>query len=209
VILIWVVAPSAAMRIGLRSLLQEDEDLEVMGDSASLAEFANHSTAVDVLLLTEDGASPGGLRLEHTPERSQPAMLLLTDQPGYARELIELPWRAWGLLPLDASSGELSAAVHALDEGLLVGIPALLKPTFTRVVSAGDERLADGESLTPREVEVLQYLAQGMANKQISLALRISEHTVKFHVSSIYAKLGVTNRTEAVRVGIQRGLVVL
>jgi len=55
----------------------------------------------------------------------------------------------------------------------------------------------------------LQLLAHGLANKQIAIRLGISEHTVKFHISSIYAKLGVTNRTEAVRVGVQRGLVFL
>ena len=65
------------------------------------------------------------------------------------------------------------------------------------------------DPLTSRELEVLQALAQGLANKQIALALGISDHTVKFHVSAIYSKLGVTNRTEAVRVGIQRGLVVI
>jgi NarL family two-component system response regulator YdfI len=55
----------------------------------------------------------------------------------------------------------------------------------------------------------LQLLAQGLANKQIAISLGISEHTVKFHVSSLYAKLGATNRTEAVRLGIQSGLVLL
>jgi len=64
-------------------------------------------------------------------------------------------------------------------------------------------------ALTPRETEVLQLLAQGLANKQIALALGISEHTIKFHVSSIYAKLGVGNRTEAVRVGARQGLILL
>ncbi len=56
---------------------------------------------------------------------------------------------------------------------------------------------------------MLQLLAHGLANKQIALALGISEHTVKFHISSIYTKLGASNRTEAVRLGMQRGLVVL
>jgi DNA-binding NarL/FixJ family response regulator len=74
------------------------------------------------------------------------------------------------------------------------------------------ERLAGEpllEALTERENEVLQLLAQGLANKQIALALGISEHTVKFHISAIYAKLGANNRTEAVRLGVQRGLVIL
>jgi DNA-binding NarL/FixJ family response regulator len=63
--------------------------------------------------------------------------------------------------------------------------------------------------LTERESQILQWVARGLANKQIAAALSISEHTVKFHVSSIYAKLGVASRTEAVRSGVQRGLITL
>jgi DNA-binding NarL/FixJ family response regulator len=65
------------------------------------------------------------------------------------------------------------------------------------------------EQLTARELQVLQLLARGLANKQIALQMGISEHTVKFHVSSIYARLGVSSRTEAVRLGVQQGLVIL
>ena len=65
------------------------------------------------------------------------------------------------------------------------------------------------EPLTEREAEVLQLLAQGLTNKQIAFTLSISEHTVKFHVSGIYAKLGATNRTEAVRLGVRQGLIIL
>jgi DNA-binding NarL/FixJ family response regulator len=65
------------------------------------------------------------------------------------------------------------------------------------------------EPLTGREVEVLQLISRGLANKQIALELTISEHTVKFHLSSLYAKLGVSSRTEAVRAGMQRGLITL
>jgi DNA-binding CsgD family transcriptional regulator len=68
---------------------------------------------------------------------------------------------------------------------------------------------AGTEAVTQREMDVLQCIAQGLANKQIAISLGISEHTVKFHLSSLYAKLGATNRTEAVRIGMQRGLVVL
>jgi DNA-binding NarL/FixJ family response regulator len=63
--------------------------------------------------------------------------------------------------------------------------------------------------LTERERQVLQLTARGMANKQIAAALDISENTVKFHLSSLYTKLGVTSRTEAVRAGARRGWVVL
>jgi DNA-binding CsgD family transcriptional regulator len=65
------------------------------------------------------------------------------------------------------------------------------------------------ESITAREKEVLQLMAEGLANKQIALSLGISEHTVKFHLSSLYAKLNVANRTEAVRAGLGLGLISL
>ncbi|HEY5902473.1 MAG TPA: helix-turn-helix transcriptional regulator, partial [Anaerolineales bacterium] len=65
----------------------------------------------------------------------------------------------------------------------------------------------DAPPLSDREIEVLELLAQGLANKQIAGALGISEHTVKFHVSSIYTKLNVTNRAEAVRQGVRQGLI--
>lgn len=71
----------------------------------------------------------------------------------------------------------------------------------------GEESLI--EPLTAREMEVLQRMAAGLANKQIALALNISEHTVKFHLSSLYAKLGVSSRTEAVRRGLELGLISL
>ncbi|NOH04802.1 MAG: response regulator transcription factor [Chloroflexi bacterium] len=71
----------------------------------------------------------------------------------------------------------------------------------------GEESLA--EPLTSREKEVLQHMAEGLANKQIALLLGISEHTVKFHLSSLYAKLGAASRTEAVKRGIELGLISL
>ena len=73
--------------------------------------------------------------------------------------------------------------------------------------SSGEEPLA--EPLTAREKEVLQHMAEGLANKQIALALGISEHTVKFHLSALYAKLGAASRTEAVKRGIELGLISL
>ena len=102
------------------------------------------------------------------------------------------------------------AAVHALHEGLIAGTPLLLQPVLGAVPAlnlSGNDELID--ELTPRENEVLQLLAQGLANKQIALRLGISEHTVKFHSSAIYSKLNVTNRTEAVGQGARMGLIVL
>jgi DNA-binding NarL/FixJ family response regulator len=205
VIEVWVVASSAALRAGLRLLLQEDERLEVIGESRLLGELSEAPPEIQVLLLADTTPTLAELQdlLAGMPE--PPALLWMTDDPQALPAFTRLPWRAWGILSLEASAGELAAAVQALSQGLLAGSPALLERMLHR---PGREAHADGgEILTGREIEVLQSLAQGLANKQISLALGISEHTVKFHVSSIYAKLGVTNRTEAVRLGIQRGLV--
>jgi DNA-binding NarL/FixJ family response regulator len=141
-------------------------------------------------------------------DENSPAVLLLTDDESATVQLMELP--VWGILSLDASPEELSAAVRALGEGLWVGSPALLGALRERgPVPMLDDGYPVVDPLTPREREVLQLAAEGLANKQIALALEISEHTVKFHLSSLYTKLGVTSRTEAIRAGARRGWVVL
>jgi DNA-binding NarL/FixJ family response regulator len=110
-------------------------------------------------------------------------------------------FQVWGVLPTDASAEELTAAIHALSQGLIVGSSTLLFESESEPLTRGP--------LTDRESEVLGLLAKGLANKQIAVALGISEHTVKFHVSSIYSKLNVTNRTEAVREGLRGGWIAL
>jgi DNA-binding NarL/FixJ family response regulator len=101
----------------------------------------------------------------------------------------------------------LAAAINALAAGLIVGLPILFNPQLRDVPISLDDRLID--PLTDRELEVLQLLAQGLPNKEIASNLDISAHTVKFHISGIYTKLGATNRTEAVRLGVRQGFIVL
>jgi DNA-binding NarL/FixJ family response regulator len=199
---IAVVAPAMALRVGLREVLGSLSDLDVVAEAARVEELP--AGDVDVLVL----ASPDGL---HALEPdSAPAVLLLTDNLEDVRELQNQSLPAWGVLPINASEEELGAAVRALGEGLWVGSPALLRTLLRRpsVIEVSDtDPLPD--PLTGRELQVLQMMASGLANKQIALSLGISEHTVKFHLSSLYAKFGVTSRTEAVRAGARRGLVVL
>ena len=197
-----VIAPAMALRVGLREVLGGLSDVEVVAEAARVEELPAQD--VDVLVL----ASPDGLRALE-PDTA-PAVLLLTDGPEDVRELQNRSLPSWGVLPVNASEDELGAAVHALAEGLWVGSPALLRSLLRRpsVVEVSDtDPLPD--PLTEREIQVLQMMASGLANKQIALSLGISEHTVKFHLSSLYAKFGVTSRTEAVRAGARRGLVVL
>lgn len=199
-----ILAPTPALRSGLRALLTTDDGIEILAETAMLTDL--ELDGLDVLLIGSD-LNAGLLRSALGPVGAPPALLLLTDDAQAARQISALPLRAWGVLPSDTSEEELLAAVHAVHEGLLAAAPALMQPLLGPVMLEESEELV--EELTGREGEVLQLLAQGMANKQIALHLDISEHTVKFHVSAIYAKLGVTNRTEAVRRGARLGLIVL
>ena len=105
---------------------------------------------------------------------------------------------ARGVLPKDATPAQIVAAIEAVAAGLLVSHPD----------SAGASG-SPGDALTARETEVLRMIADGAPNKNIAWKLGISEHTVKFHVSSIMAKLGAASRTEAVNLGARRGLITL
>lgn len=184
---------SPALRAGLRELLSSDKTIKVVNDS--LAEEAE----ADVVIVS---ASQVSFADREADPRASAATLLLSDNPFNLREM-RRSFQVWGVLPTDASSDELIAAVQALSQGLIVGTSTLLFESGSE-----SEPLAQGP-LTDRESEVLGLLSKGMANKQIALALGISEHTVKFHVSSIYTKLNVTNRTEAVRAGLRGGWIAL
>lgn len=185
--------PSPALRAGLRALLSSDRTIKVVNDSLDEDEDA------DVVITSASRVSFLNNGLADSPSA---AILLLSDEALTVRDMTRSS-RAWGILPTDASVDELSAAVHALSQGLIVGTSALLFETESEHLSGSRG------PLTEREAEVLGLLSKGLANKQIAATLGISEHTVKFHVSSIYAKLNVTNRTEAVREGLRGGWIAL
>ena len=182
---------SPAMRAGLRSLLSLDRAIKVMSDSL------DDDSEADVVVTSASRVSFSDLE---TGSGSPAGVLLLSDDQPNVEEL-KRSYRVWGVLPTESTAEELIAAIHALSQGLIVGTPTLL-------LESGNEPFERGP-LTERESEVLGLLSKGLANKQIALTLGISEHTVKFHVSSIYTKLNVTNRTEAVREGLRGGWIAL
>lgn len=198
---VLLVAPSPALRAGLRSLLSSDDEIKIIEERNEWSDsLLEDQYEADVVVITS--ASYTGYQPDNNIERPNPAAILfLRDQPLDGKFKASSP-RVWGILPLETSADELSAAIHALSQGLIVGTGPLLFP-----LSEG-EPLARG-SLTDREAEVLALLAKGLANKQIALTLGISEHTVKFHVSSIYTKLNASNRTQAVREGLRNGWIAL
>jgi len=117
------------------------------------------------------------------------------------------------VLPRNSSAAEISAAIEAVAAGLFVFHPsdvdAVPAARPREPESAGAPGAGLVEALTPREVEVLRLLAEGLGNKEIAARLNISEHTAKVHVASIMGKLGATSRTEAVTLGIRHGLVMI
>ncbi len=211
-----LIAPSYALRLGLKALIADTAGLsgsasqvEIVQEASSLEQVVGFLEQVEVLVIAGEAASTAALRKAAQARPGGICLLLLSDDPQAAGQLPSLGLRAWGVLPADSSAVEIQAALQAVCEGLLVGTPELLLPHFfSRPVGEGGAEAAV-EQLTAREQQVLQLLARGLANKQIALQLGISEHTVKFHVSSIYARLGVSSRTEAVRLGVHQGLVVL
>lgn len=206
-----VVSPNPALRIGLRELLSGQSDINVVNEAASLEQLDDIETQLEfggeaeVIVL----ASVSAARIAEF-DLSDRAVLLLTDDREDAQSLLRVGARTWGVLSLSAAEGELLAGVRAVGEGLWVGAAGLVSGLMR---DAGRVKLTGGESLpeplTAREKEVLQQMAQGLANKQIAASLGISEHTVKFHLSSLYAKLGAASRTEAVRRGMELGLITM
>jgi DNA-binding NarL/FixJ family response regulator len=178
------------MRAGLRSLLANADEIRFVDDLTIENEEA------DVVITS---ASPASFLDRARAEAISGAILFLRDAPPNVQTMKRLS-QVWGILPLDSSLEEVIAAIRALSQGLIVGARQLM------FASEGE---AAQSPLTEREAEVLDMLAKGLANKQIASALGISEHTVKFHVSSIYTKLNVSNRTEAVREGLRGGWVTL
>ena len=196
---VGVVAAARAMRIGLREVLNTLPDVCIVAEATHLQDAS--ADEADVLVI----ASPADFENFDNGQ----AVLLLTDEPLEAQELFNLDLTAWGALPVNASEEELGAAIRALAEGLWVGSAALMRDLLRKPAQNIYEVDLSAQALTSRETEILQWTAQGLANKQIAMRLGISEHTVKFHLSSLYAKLGVASRTEAVRAGARQGLVVL
>ena len=207
---VLVIAPALAVRLGLRALLSADQAIDVIGEAPALSGFDSLLSGADILVIASSSGSDLDFQSILPATASTGVLLLVEDSPPSGWEIPSLHGRAWGLLPLDSSVEELAAAVHAVFEGLVVGLPALIEPLLeSRPPARGDQPASLVEPLTHREIEVLQLLAQGLANKQIAAALGISEHTVKFHVSGIYTRLGAASRTEAVRLGVRLGLIVL
>lgn len=220
---VFIVAASDVVRAGLAALVEADAAFTVIGSAADLGELAFEGAErplPDVVVVDAGGRveeSVGALRSfaegGEEGEDGGPAFVLIgVDESVWLRDALRTGL-VRGLLPRGASGSEIIAAIGAVSAGLV----ALDAETFNALLSSprqtSDERLspagAELDALTPREREVLHLLASGLSNKEVAWQMKISEHTVKSHVASIFAKLEVSTRTEAVTQGIRKGLIMM
>ncbi|MDQ3922437.1 MAG: response regulator transcription factor [Actinomycetota bacterium] len=203
---VYIVAPTALERSGLRAILADagaETGVLLVGEAGRLDETDSWLSAADVVVVAGDGLLEEAARA--VAEEGTHAILLLSDDDRSVPMLRSLAPRGWGVVSPDAPPEEFLAAVAAVVLGLVV-----LPRTLTgRLIGEPANVEEPSEPLTAREREVLELLGRGLSNKMIAKELHISEHTVKFHISSIYTKLGVASRTEAINRGARQGLISL
>lgn len=209
---VLVVADNLLARAGLTALISDQPALRVVGQVAAGEGLADDLDVYrpDVIVWDFGWETRGAQErladlLDELGANMLPLLILLPDD-DHAGEIAALlrSVRAGGLLLRDADPNQLNAALAAVGQGLVIFHPLLAQlPT--------GELLADplAAQLTTREREVLQLLAEGLANKAIAQRLGISDHTVKFHVNAIMGKLNAQSRTDAVVRATRLGLIVL
>ena len=203
---VFIIADDSLARAGLAALLAGQPGYTVAGQAAGRSDLlADLEVYRPNVVLWDLGWDPQASveRLADLREEGLPVLALVRDNAHAAEAWVS---GAQGLLLRDVDAAILLTALRAVSQGLVVlasELAAAVPPARAR----GAMPLA--EELTPRELEVLQLLAEGLPNKSIAQRLGISEHTVKFHVNAILGKLGAQSRTEAVILATRLGLVLL
>lgn len=208
-----VLASSPMARARLEAIVAARPGLRLASPPSPMAGTGDHAIAnfadADVLLM-DPGARPAETVLRALPQAPRlPPVVLLAGElaPAAFVRLLRAGVRA--ILPRDASAPEIAAGIEAVAAGLVVLHPSA-PIAVTRTPSArraGDE--AGTDPLTPRELEILTMMAEGLGNRAIAQGLGISTHTVKFHIAAILDKLNARSRTEAVTTGMRRGLLMV
>ncbi|PWI41357.1 response regulator transcription factor [Streptomyces sp. ICBB 8177] len=204
---VLIVDDHPVVRRGLRAMVDDLPELTAVGEAAdgaaALALVAQDGPAPDVVLMDlQMGAGMHGVeatrRITALPD--PPAVLILTTYSTDADILAAVEAGATGYLLKDAPPEDVAEAVRAAARGETVLAPPVAARLLGRVRSGRP-------ALSPRETEILGLLAEGLANRQISKRLFISEATVKTHLVHIYDKLGVDSRTAAIAAGLAGGLI--
>jgi NarL family two-component system response regulator YdfI len=212
VIRVLIGARSEVARAGLASLLTADPMFQVVGTfSIDDALTRVEDLEPEIVLLDLDSPSDESLSaaIQSGGALVNSSVMILTEDPeSLAVDVLGSGLRA--ILPRYATPEEIIAAIQAAATGLVALHPEVFDSMLSRIRPGQQSELdPSGQILTPREIEVLRMIAEGLGNKEIASRLSISDHTVKFHISSIFAKLGASNRAEAVTLGIRHGLIMV
>jgi NarL family two-component system response regulator YdfI len=211
---VLVSANSAVSRAGLESMVRNSEFLKLAGSVTNATLLTSQISELQPEVILIDLTSDDLEFIEHSlplgSVNSPISVVALIDRADANWIARALRRGVKAILARNAASAEILWAIQAADLGLF-----LLNQDATGQLMArfGSEPLSEPaefrDVLTEREIQILRKLAEGLGNKQIASSLAISEHTVKFHISSIFDKLRASSRTEAVTIGIRMGLVLL
>jgi DNA-binding NarL/FixJ family response regulator len=211
---IIIVARYPTIRAGLASILAAEADISVIADldDVALLPMVIEAHLPDALLIDLVDDTPDRLAALQAlaDDGLLPPVVLLAGSPSDALGALGLPFVS--LLLRDASSNEIRTALRSTKDGLVTFDPRIVTEIQEHLnwqQRPVPEALVEQVALTPRELQVLQAIGRGLPNKAIAVELGISDHTVKFHVGSIFQKLDVSSRSEAIALAARRGLLAL
>lgn len=192
---VFIIAENDTECRKLSRTFEEAAGFVVVGVTATASSATPQAANFDVVIIQAQQVP----RPAPFPEAPIPTLYLLSDESSQPKELT----RKNAVLSRNASAPQIRAAAMAVAVGLRIA------RTSNSATVENEAELAFVEPLTDRELRVLNLIADGLSNPEIARVLGISRNTVKFHVSSIISKLGATSRTEAVTIGVKRGLIIL
>ena len=208
---VLIMARSLVMQTGLEAMMTREPTIQVVGraDTLTTLEQFCRSLYPDVVVLEFALLKEGDLgRIAALHDEVAVALLVDSTESYAAVTLLQSGVRA--ILPIDVTADEMILTIETIAAGLVVLYPDVSEALLQDLPASSSAEVTSNDLdayLTPREIEVLQLLATGLGNKAIARQLNISEHTVKFHISSIFSKLNATSRTEAVTLGMRQGLI--
>jgi DNA-binding NarL/FixJ family response regulator len=203
-----VLSASTTWRERVRLLLEDAGGIVCVGAAATTVELGRLTPTPDAVVAD----ALDGEMLEAFVQHEAPAMpfVILSDEAEHEGAARALAGGGVAILERNVDAVQLAAGVRAAVSGLTVLSPIHAANLIDSTANVDAPRSAEWiQPLTPRELQILRMLSDGLPNKSIATALQISEHTAKFHVGQILAKLGAESRTEAVTIGIRHGLVMV
>jgi len=208
---ILIADDHGVLRAGLRALLSSESDIEVVGEAVDGQQTVALSAELkpDVVLLDVSLPDQSGIEVTRSLKELHPGIrvLILTvhEDGGLLQEAVQAG--AAGYIIKRAVESELIDAIRAVSRGDIYVHPAMTRALFKDMTPAPPTKDSPIEAPTPREIDVLRYIAQGHTNRQTAEALSISVRTVESHRANLMSKLGLSSRVELVRYAKENGFI--